>query len=386
MLRPLSLAFACVIFSCSSPLFSHGGHHHDHDHDHEHDHMINLSEEQIAEAEITIEPVKGGYLIQQIKAPAKVVIPQQSIVQVVPNVSGIVTKIYKKIGDKVRKDEPIATLESREMAEAKANYIAAQKKQQLKQTIVEKERNLAAKKISPEIELWHAETAAEEAQIDAELARQRLLALGLHSDDIQKLLSQKLDGFRFYEVRSPISGTIVSTGIAPGGFVSTDKELVTIADLNQRVLEIDVPAPHQNLIKKGLSTSAKASHGDTCQSEINCFKPMLEESTRTLKAYAPINSEKHPWTPGTYVTAHIESDKSRFPLVIPKKAVQNIDGEEVVFVSNDHGFEIRHIHLGPSDNERIVVIDGLHKGEKIAVTNTFLLKAEHEKDEAEHEH
>ncbi len=371
----------------TAQIFSHGSSHHDHDHHHDHDeHQILLTEEQIAEAEIKIEPVKGGYLIQQIKAPAKVVIPPQSIVHVVPNVSGIVTKIYKKVGDRVRKDEPIATLESREMAEAKANYLAAQRRWQLKDTIVEKERGLAAKKISAEVELWQAEAAAEEASIDAELARQKLLALGLSLKDIQEIPQQKLESFRFYEVRSPIQGTVIGTEVAAGEFVSTEKELATLADLSQRVLEIDVPPPHQIMIKKGLATSAKAPHGDACQTEVSCYKPMLEENTRTLKAYAPLNSEKHPWPPGTYVTAYIESDKSRYPLVIPKTAVQQIDGQQVVFIANEEGFEIRPITTGPSDNERVAIVEGLHKGEKIAVSNTFLLKAEHEKDEAEHEH
>lgn len=391
-------ALTLIALSCYTSLIAHGGgHHHDHhghhehhdhdDHDHDHDdHFIALNDEQIQQAEITVDKVKSGHLIQQVRAPAKVIIPPQSVVHLVPKVAGTVSKIYKQIGDAVQHDETIALLESREMAEAKANYLASLRRLKLRQTLHEKEKALQARKLTTDFDLLEAESAAEDALINVELNLQKLLAYGLSQKSLDDLPQEKSENLRYYELKAPIGGTIVSIEMAPGQYVSSEKDILTLADLNERWLEIDIPPSHQSFVKKGLPTSAKASNGDICKTQLHCYKPLVEENTRTLKAYALLDSSKHPWTPGTYITVLIDSDMTRFPVVVPKTAIQKIDGHDVAFVSNHNGFEIRQVHVGPSDNERIAVIDGLRRGEEIAVSNTFLLKAEHEKDEAEHEH
>ncbi|MFA6915335.1 MAG: efflux RND transporter periplasmic adaptor subunit [Parachlamydiales bacterium] len=377
-----------IALSCYSALAAHGGHHHDHDHDHdhEHDHLIALTEDQIDGAKITTEKTRPGYLIQQVRAPAKVIVPPQSVVHLVPKVSGVVAKIYKQIGDSVKANETIALIESREMAEAKANYLASLRRYEIKKTMFSKEKQLQEKKLTTDFDLLEAEIAAEESKIDVELGLHRLLSFGLTQGAIDQLPQEKGEDLRYYELKAPMKGTIVNIEIAPGEFISSEKDVLTLADLNERWLEIDVPPSHQNAVKKGLPTSAKASHGDTCETKLLCYKPVVEENTRTLKAYALLDTANHPWTPGTYVTVVIDSETTRFPIVVPKTAIQKIDGHDVVFVANHEGFEIRPVHVGPQDNVRIAVIEGLRKGEEIAISNTFLLKAEHEKDEAEHEH
>jgi membrane fusion protein, heavy metal efflux system len=59
-------------------------------------------------------------------------------------------------------------------------------------------------------------------------------------------------------------------------------------------------------------------------------------------------------------------------------------GEKVAFVRNADGFERRDVKTGKSDDESVEVVSGLEPGEEIAVKNTFLLKAELGKGEAEH--
>ena len=59
-------------------------------------------------------------------------------------------------------------------------------------------------------------------------------------------------------------------------------------------------------------------------------------------------------------------------------------GEKVAFVRNADGFERRDVKTGKSDDVSVEVVSGLEPGEEIAVKNTFLLKAELGKGEAEH--
>jgi cobalt-zinc-cadmium efflux system membrane fusion protein len=56
-----------------------------------------------------------------------------------------------------------------------------------------------------------------------------------------------------------------------------------------------------------------------------------------------------------------------------------------VFVRTEKGFEARKIAVGRQDARLVEVTEGLTSGERIATTNTFVLKAELGKAEAEHE-
>ncbi len=68
---------------------------------------------------------------------------------------------------------------------------------------------------------------------------------------------------------------------------------------------------------------------------------------------------------------------------MPTSAVQTIGKGQVVFVRTADGFEKRMVSLGHSDDRISEIVAGLAAGETVAVTNTFLLKAEFLKSLAE---
>ena len=70
-------------------------------------------------------------------------------------------------------------------------------------------------------------------------------------------------------------------------------------------------------------------------------------------------------------------------IVVAKTALQTIKGETVVFVRTEDGFEARKIGVGRQDASLVEVTDGLAAGERVATANTFVLKAELGKAEAE---
>ena len=73
-------------------------------------------------------------------------------------------------------------------------------------------------------------------------------------------------------------------------------------------------------------------------------------------------------------------------VLVPRAAVQEIGGESVVFVRTPDGFAKREVVLGRGDREGVEVVFGLDEGERYAAANTFVLKAELGKSEAEHAH
>ena len=74
------------------------------------------------------------------------------------------------------------------------------------------------------------------------------------------------------------------------------------------------------------------------------------------------------------------------PLAVELDAIQRLDGSENVFVREGETFEPRKVLLGRRDDVHAEIISGLKVGEKYASGDTFILKAELGKSEAEHEH
>ena len=73
-------------------------------------------------------------------------------------------------------------------------------------------------------------------------------------------------------------------------------------------------------------------------------------------------------------------------VTVKNGALQEIEGKTVVFVAEGDAFEARVVEIGVKDNERVEVISGLRPGERYVAANSFVMKAELGKGEAEHEH
>ncbi|MGB4344201.1 MAG: efflux transporter periplasmic adaptor subunit, partial [Moraxellaceae bacterium] len=71
---------------------------------------------------------------------------------------------------------------------------------------------------------------------------------------------------------------------------------------------------------------------------------------------------------------------------IPEGALQTLEGKTVVFVADADGLEPREVTLGRRSAGRVEVLAGFKAGERFAATGSFVLKAELQKGEAEHEH
>src|SRR3546814_7297126 len=125
-------------------------------------------------------------------------------------IPGIVAEVTKKLGDPVARGDVLAVLQSRELAEAKADYLAALRREGLASTTLRRERDLWRKKVSAEQDYLDARTAAETAQITLDAARQRPATLGLSDAEINALPKQEAPSKSRLKIRSPIPGRVTN--------------------------------------------------------------------------------------------------------------------------------------------------------------------------------
>ena len=79
-------------------------------------------------------------------------------------------------------------------------------------------------------------------------------------------------------------------------------------------------------------------------------------------------------------------DKWKRLSAVGNGALQELEGKTVVFVAEGDAFETREVRVGVRDTERSEIISGIQAGERYVAENSFVIKAELGKSEAEHEH
>lgn len=190
-----------------------------------------------------------------------------------------------------------------------------------------------------------------------------------------------------YEVRSLVSGTIIEKHITLGEFVRDDSDIYVVADLSSVWAIISVYAKYLPQIRPGLQVDLTASGvEETAGGVIDYVGPIIGEATRTGRARVVLPNPRGAWQPGLFVTAKVAVESVTLPLAVPDEALQSVGGEPSVFVRTSEGIEARAVRTGRSDGRTVEILEGLAAGETYVAANSFLLKAELGKSEAEHQH
>lgn len=368
------------------------------------DGRVSMSPEQIQAAAITVAPVAPGTITRRLTVPGLVQPDPDRIARVAAKVVGTVAEMRKRLGDPIERREIVASLDSREVAGAKSEFFAARVNLDLQTILFDREQQLWDRRISAEQQYLRARQTFTEAHLRVELAGQKLQALGLAGEDIDVLAHRSaavrtasagspppvpVSGLQRYPVRSPISGRVVERLVdvgAPVGGESEAKELYVVADLSSVWVDLSVPVGDLPAIKEGQALSISHGSGPASAGRIVFVSPVLNQETRSARVIASVGNADFAWRPGAYVTAEIVVAEEPAGLKLPRAALQTIRGGQVVFVRNAKGFETREVVVGTGDAEAVEIVFGLDAGESVAVANSFVLKAELGKAEAEHSH
>jgi membrane fusion protein, heavy metal efflux system len=348
---------------------------------------IRLTDEQVEMSGIELATVQDGTLVRRIIVPGTIVPDADRIARVSVKLSATVAELRKKLGDTVEKGEVIAVLESREVANAKSEYLAARLNNDLQSNLYERDKILWGRHIIAEQIVLKSQGSAAQAKINLDIARQKLFALGVTEDELAALPEEPETSLRRQEVRAPISGRVVDRKVDLGAAVGRDNletELFTVADLDRVWVELSVGPTNLPAVAEAQTVSI-AAHGlaKRAVGKIVFISPIVERETHSARVVAEIANPDGNWRPGSLVQAEIAIGQRSVALAMPASAVQTIDKTRVVFVRTQDGFERRPVTLGDGDDRLFEVLSGVREGETIAVSNTFVLKAELLKSAAE---
>lgn len=350
--------------------------HAEHD-EHEREQLVMLSESELNEFGIVVETAGPGKLHIQTSLPGEVRINADRMAHVVPRLSGVVIEVKKTLGNSVTVGEVMAVLDSRELADANAAYLAARERVSLAESMFKREEDLLAKKVSAEQDFLAAKQALAEVKIEVRAAEQRLHALGFSEDYVRDLPNRPETSLTRYEVTAPFDGTVIEKHIVLGEVVRDDAQVFTIADLRTVWVDLSVYQKDLPLIRQGQKVTIAAGQGiELVIGKIAYIGPIIGESTRTALARVVLPNVDGQWRPGLFVTARIDVDESVVAVLVPRSALQTIEDRISVFVETNEGFEPRPVTVGRTDDAHAEITSGLVPGEHVVIQGAFTLKAE----------
>ena len=355
------------------------------------DGFVKMSAAQVEAARIEVAPLGTGELTRKLVVPGTVTPNGDKIARVPVRVVGTVARLDKRLGDVVKQGEVVAVLGSREVADAKSEYLTASVDFELQKTMFERIESLWNRQVASEQQYLNARATFRQAQLRFDLARQKLSALGVDANEVAEAATRDAANpgalnLRQYEIRAAISGQVVERKVDQGASVGQEgdpSELYTIADLSSVWVELAVPTADLEAVEVGqrvlISGADKRKRGE---GRIMFVGPLLNQETRSARVIAEMDNMQQSWRPGSFVTAEIMIEEHQVQLQLPRAALQTMEGKRVVFVRTPEGFASREIKIGKANDEAVEITAGLSIGEQIAVSNTFLLKAELGKAEA----
>jgi len=336
---------------------------------------------------IRSETVGPGKIDVYLTFPAETALNSDRTAQIVPRLAGIVSEVHKNIGDVVTAGEVMAVIESRELAEAKAKYLAALSRMDLAQTNFTRFESLWQKEVVPEKQFLEMKNALEEAQIEVRSARQKLLAMGLPPQHVKDLPSHPDESLTRYEILAPFDGVVISKRITLGEMRKEDHEAFVISDLSSVWVNLNVSQKDLPHVKEGQSVVISTGNGiPDSKGRVAYLEPVVGDKTRCAIARVVLLNLNKKWRPGLFVTAKVMVDSKEAPLVVPKDAIQSIEGKSVVFVQGDKKYEPRIVKIGQSNGSHVEIVSGLKSGDQYAAKQTFLLKSELGKPEDDLDH
>jgi len=272
----------------------------------------------------------------------------KNVVTISSEFSGLLSKVYIKDGDRVRKGQLLAKIDDGGLSQ----QIAQMKIQRdLAKTTFDRQKRLWDQNIGSEIQYLEAKTNYES-----------------QSEAVNQM-TQQLAKTR---VTAPFSGTIDDVITDQGNLVVPGMPLMLLVNLDNMYIEADVPERYIADVTNGKIVEVEFPVlGKKINSKIRQSSNYINPSNRTYTIEVPVNGNNENIKPNLTAKMNINDYTSSSAVLIPQNIIsEDAEGEQYVFILNDIKNNIGtakrvNITTGRTQNDIIEVLSGLEANMKI---------------------
>ncbi len=337
-----------------------------------------LLETKVVEAETSVETM--------LRLTGEVQLDLARVVEVASIGSGIVERLDKILGDKVKASSVLAVIQSSEFGRAQAEFLTSKSKLDLARATFEREDKLYKQQISSEADFLTANSAFKAAEATMIAATKSLQLFGLSEDQVE-LFSRQQTNVTFGQLilTSPIDGIITEQNIVRGRLVGPSDKLYSIADLSHvwvwcDVYERDLSTLYElGAIGQPATADIRVSAfpNEVFKGTVDMVGNEVDRETRTVKVRIVAENPATKLKPGMFADVHIRLPQSQSAIRIPETAVLSDSADRFVFGHLKDDLWIRRdIITGETKDGFVLVREGLEPGITIATKGAFMFKSE----------
>lgn len=207
------------------------------------------------------------------------------------------------------------------------------------------------------------------------------------SKDEQMAAIESNQSLTVYELKAPISGTVIDRQISLGEYASEQKPSFVVADLSTIWVDLSIYRQDIKRVRIGDEVLIDPDDGGgDVKGTISYLAPIGSSDTQTALARVILANPNGRLRPGLFVTARLVLANRTVPVAVHVGAIQTLENKTVVFVREEGDkLEARPVELGEADPKFVEIKAGLSPGERYVAQNSFVVKAEMGKGEAEHD-
>lgn len=331
---------------------------------------VRLSSDVIREAGVKTAPATLEVLPPVVQLTGELAADPDAMAEVTVRSTGRVVEVDFKEGDRVKKGQRLAVIESSDAARTRASVTSTLAKARSARLNAERIGRLTEKGLAAGQEAANADSEATALEAEADAARQALLSTGGVAEGRGRL-----------ELRAPITGFILRRNAVIGQALAADFVLASIANLDEGIFL-------GRLFEKDL---ARIQPGAACEVRLNAYPDrvflgvvesvgkQLDDVARTVITRIRVKDDSGAFKVGLFGTARVvvaQATPPRANVVVPLSATTQLSKRTVVFVKHADGdFEVHPVTLGRTASGKAEVLSGLRAGEEVVVEGLFTLKS-----------
>lgn len=303
-----------------------------------------------------------------VEATATIVADASKMALVNASAAGVVRAIRADLGTRVSRGSPLAIIESASVGESRSRLQGARARAQAAESTYRREKELQEKGISAAKDVQAAEQEWESAKAEVAAASSALDMVGTGGGTSGT-----------YTLQAPIAGMVTRRTATVGTMVDLEEPLFEIIDTSSLWAEIDVPEREAPRVRVGQRVVLRLDGlGEReFSGTLSYIAPVVDPLTRTAKARAAITNRDGALRANMYAKARIFTDAGTSAVLVPRTAVQEAKGVNLVFVRlAEDQYEARRVKVASSTGALLAVNSGVKAGEVVVTTGSFLLKTE----------
>ena len=337
-----------------------------------------LWQDQVTAAKLVVEPLAlqpvGGLVVTS----GRVTFDDLKVAHVISPVTGRVIRIEAQPGQRVKKGDTLAVIESPDVGsafsdveKAHADFISAEKD-------FKRQKELFDVHAGSQRDLEAAQGNYSKAKAELQRASKKAQLLRAGGANL---------GGQNYTLRAPIGGEVIARNVNPGAEVQGQYtggsvvELFTIGELDTVWVMADVFEMDLGRVKQGTECLVKvvAYPSRVFQGTADWVSDTLDPSTRTAKVRCKIDNADRALKPEMYATAALSVDRQR-SLALPRNAILHLGDQTMAFIELGKApdgrirFERRPVSVNEElGGEYLPVVRGISAGERVVTAGAILL-------------